>query len=96
MTCGMLDEHSNEALQRTEWCTVNHYRTLLCVVLCCIFEVETDWEVVVHLDSTELPTTSDSILYHTVELRTIESSFAFLLTCVESTLLTSLDDSVLS
>ena len=73
-TC-MLDKYSHKTFHRTEWCTVNHHRTVFLVVSTCIYKVKTLRQVVVHLDCTQLPTTTNSIFHHEVEFRTIECSF---------------------
>ena len=96
MTGSVLNEHSSEALERTERCTVDHHRGLLRVVLSGVLQLEALREVVVDLDRTELPLTTDGILNHEVELRTIEGSLTELLVGVETLLLTSLTDSVLA
>ena len=75
---------------------MNHHRSLLRVILGSILQFETLWQVVIHLDGTQLPTTADGILYHEVELRTIEGSLANLLTSLKTLLLASLADSVLA
>ena len=75
---------------------MNHHRSLLRVILSGIFQLETLWQVVIHLDGTQLPTTTDGILYHEVELRTIEGSLANFLTSLKTLLLASLADSVLA
>ena len=75
---------------------MNHHRSLLRVILGSILQLETLWQVVIHLDGTQLPTTTDGILYHEVELRTIEGSLANLLTSLKTLLLASLADSILA
>ena len=71
---------------------MNHYRTVLLVVFANIFEFEALRQVVVNLDSTELPTTTDSVLYHEVQLRTIEGSLTIFYACRKVLFLASVDD----
>ena len=92
MTCGVLNEHGGEALHRTEGCTVNHHGTVLEVVCTRVFEFKAFGQVVVHLDGTQLPTTSECVLHHKVELRTVEGCFAVFDNGGESLFLTCLDD----
>ncbi len=66
------------------------------VVATGVFQTETLGEVVIDLNRTELPTASDCIFHHEVELRTVESSFALHLLCFQTFLSTSLYDCVLS
>ena len=89
----MLEEHCHESLEGSERRTVNHHRTMLLVVISDILELETLREVVVYLDCTKLPLSSDGILHHEVELRSIERSLTILNYSVESLLGSSLDDS---
>ena len=96
MTGSVLDEHCCEAFERAERCTVNHHRSLLRVVLSSIFEVEALWQIVVDLDSTELPTASDSIFNHEVELRTVESCLTLNLVSLQTLLAAGLTDGVLT
>ena len=72
----MLDEHGCETLQTSERRTVYHHRSLLAVVLSGVFQLEPLWQVVVYLNGTQLPAAANGILYHEVELRTIEGSLA--------------------
>ena len=95
LTGGMLDEHSHETLHRTERSTVDHDRTVLLVVLTHILQLETLWQVVVNLDGTELPTATQCVLNHEVELRTIESGLTILNMSVHTFLTACLDDCVL-
>ena len=96
MASRMLDEHSCESLHRTEGSTVNHHGRLLRVVLGGVFQLETLWEVVVNLNGTQLPTTSDSVFHHEVELRTIEGSLAIFNFCIKTFLFASIDDGLLT
>ena len=93
---GVLEEHGDEAFHRTEGGAVDHHRTVLLVVSAGIFQAEALGEVIVHLDSTELPTAADGILNHEVKFRAIEGSFALYLASPETLLGASLDDGILS
>ena len=75
---------------------MNHHWSLLRVVLSGVFELEAVRQVIVYLNSTELPTTTNGILHHEVELWTIECSLAKLYAGVETHLCTSLLDSCLT
>ena len=74
---------------------MDHNRSLLCIVLGCVLQLEALRQVVVNLDCTKLPTTADGILNHEVELRTVEGSLANLLVYLKTLLTASLADSVL-
>ena len=65
---------------------MNHHWCLLRVIFCGIFELEAVRQVIVYLNSTELPTTTDGILHHEVELRTIERCLTKLYTSIETLL----------
>ena len=92
----MLNEHSREALERTERCTVDHHRSLFGVVFSSVLQLKALWQIVVYLNGTQLPFTADGILHHEVEFRAIEGSLAHFLMGVQSFLLTSLTDCVLT
>ena len=72
-----------------------HDRTFLGAVLVGIFKLEALREVIIHLYGSELPFSSESILYHEVEFRAIECSLTILDDSLESLLGSSLDDSLL-
>ena len=74
---------------------MNHDRTVLLVVATDIFKLKTLRKVVVHLDCTELPLSSDRILYHEVELRALECCLTVLYYSIETLLLSRLDDGCL-
>ena len=65
------------------------------VVLARVFEFKTLRQVVVHLDSTQLPTATDSVFDHKVQFRAIESRLAIFYFCGQTFLAASLDDSTL-
>ena len=73
---------------------MNHHRTVFLVVFARIFELETLWEVVVHLNCTKLPTTSKSVLHHKVKFWTVECGFTILNLCVKSLFFASFNDSL--
>ena len=93
-TGGMLDEYGHEAFHRTERSTVNHYRTVLLVVSSRIFQLEAFGQVVIHLDSTQLPTAADSIFHHKVQFGTVESGFTVFHLGLQSLFFASLDNSL--
>ena len=94
MSCSVLDKHSAETLERTERGAVDHHGHLLGVVLVGVFELETLGQVLVNLDGTQLPATTDGVLHHKVELRSVEGSLAIFYLGIQSLLATSLDDGV--
>ena len=96
MTTGVLDEYGTETLQRTEGCAVNHHRGLLLVVLIGILQLEALRQVVVYLDSSQLPAATDSVLDHEVELRTIECCLTIFYLGGQPLLTTCLHNSSLS
>ena len=53
---------------------MNHYRTMLLVIRAHIFQLEAFGQVVVYLNCSQLPATTDSIFHHKVQFRTIECS----------------------
>ena len=75
---------------------MNHHWSLLRVVLSGVFELEAVRQVIVYLNRSELPTTTDGILHHEVELWAIEGSLAKLYAGVESHLCASLLNSSLT
>src|SRR5690554_710608 len=91
----MLDQYSYEAFHTTERCPVNHYWPVWSIVLTDIFQFETLRQVVVHLDGTQLPLTSNRILDHKVKLRSVEGCFAQFYNCVKTFFLTCLDNGIL-
>ena len=88
----VLEKNCNESLKRSERCTVDHDRTMLLVVASDILELEALRKVVVDLDCTELPLSSDSVLYHEVEFRAVECSLTIFNYCIKSFFLSRLDD----
>ena len=72
---------------------MNHHWSLLRVVLCCILELKAVRKVIVYLNRTELPTTTNGIFHHEVELRTVECGLTKLYTSIETLLCARLLDS---
>ena len=92
----MLDKYGTETLHGTERCAMYHHRTMFLVVLARVFQFETFGQVVVHLYRTQLPTASEGIFHHEVELRTVECSFAIFYFGIQAFLLASFDDGIFS
>ena len=69
---------------------------MLLVIRTGIFQLEALRQVIIHLNRTQLPTTTDRILHHEVQLRTIESSLTILDLRRQALLLTCLHDRLLS
>ena len=55
---------------------MDHHWAMLLVVLACVLQLESFGQIIVDLDSTQLPTASNSILDHEIEFGTVEGSFA--------------------
>ena len=96
MPSGVLDEHGGESLERTEWCTVNHHGRVLCVILGCVLQLEALGQVVVYLNSAQLPTPTDGVFDHEVELRTVKGCLAVFYFGLEALLTTRLDNGLLA
>ena len=69
---------------------------MLLVIRAHVFQLETFRQIIVHLNSTQLPTTTDSVFHHEVQLRTIECGFTIFNLCSQSFFLTSLNNSLFS
>ena len=65
---------------------------MLLVVCASIFKLEAFRQIIVHLNRTKLPTTSQSILHHEVKFRTIESSLAIFYMCRQTFFFTGFDN----
>ena len=76
MTGGMFNEDSHKTFHWAKWCTVNHHRAMFLIVSACVFKLEALWKVIINLDCSQLPTSSNCVLHHEVEFRTIECGFA--------------------
>ena len=72
---------------------MNHHRTVFLVICTCIYKVKTLWQVVVHLDCTQLPTTTNCVFHHKVEFWTIECCFTKFYFSFQTFVFASLDDS---
>ena len=95
-TGSMFNQYGNKTFHWSERSTVNHYRTMLLIVRTHIFKFKTFRQVVVNLNRTQLPTTTDSVFHHKVKFRTIESCFSILNLSRQSFFRTSLDNSLFS
>ena len=71
---------------------MNHHGRFLRVVFGRVFQLKAFGQVIVYLYCTQLPATSDSVLYHEVEFRAIESRFAISNLCVEPFFFASVDN----
>ena len=74
--CVVLDEHTNEPLDRTEQGAVDHHRTLLDVVRGGEREVEVVRLSKVELQGGELPAAPDGITNMDIDLGAVERSLA--------------------
>ena len=75
---------------------MDHYRTVFLVVRSHIFQLEAFRQVIVYLNSTQLPATADSIFHHKVQFRTIECSFTVFNLGRKAFFFTSFNDSLFS
>ncbi len=72
----MLNEYGYETFHGSERSAVNHHGAVLLVVGACVLELEAFGKVVVDLNGSQLPATAKGVLYHEVELGTVECGFA--------------------
>ena len=96
LTGSVFNQYSHKTFHWSEWCTVNHHRTVLLVVRAHIFQFKTFRQVIVYLNGSQLPTAADGIFHHKVELGTIESSFTVLNLSRQAFFLASLDNRLFS
>ena len=75
---------------------MNHDGAVLLVVGSGVFKSETLRQVVIHLDCSKLPATSDGVFHHEVEFRSIECSLTKFGAGVKSFFGASFNDSLLS
>ena len=72
----VFNQNTDEALQRAQNSTVQHYRTRTIVVFCYIFGIQTLRQHKVQLQGTALPRATQGIFNMVLNLRTIECAFA--------------------
>ena len=77
-TCKVLDQDTDETLNRTVNNTVDHNRTMFLSVCSCVFQFESLRQLEVKLDSTALPRSSDGVFQMEVDLRSVERSISFI------------------
>src|SRR5699024_4287856 len=70
----VLQQHTEETLDRTEECTVDHDWLLLRAIRSRVFEVETLWHIEVKLNSRHLPGTTNGVARLDRDLRAVEGS----------------------
>ena len=73
----MLDQNTDETLDRTEYYAVDHDRAMLLAVSSNVLQFETLRQLEVKLDRTALPGTSDTVYQMEVDLRSVERTVAF-------------------
>ena len=71
----VFNQNTDEALQRTQNSTVQHYGTRTVVVFCYILGIQTLWQYEVQLQGTTLPRATQGIFNMVLNLRTIECAF---------------------
>ena len=74
----MLNQDTDETLNRTKYNTMDHDRTMLLSISSDIFAVKSHWQLEVKLDRTTLPCSSNRIFQMEINLRTIECSVSFI------------------
>ncbi|CAB4795771.1 unannotated protein [freshwater metagenome] len=74
----MLEQHTEEALYRTEQGAVQHDRLMPVVVCAHVFEIEPIGQIEVALNGAELPGAADGIFHVDVDLGAVERSVAVL------------------
>ena len=77
-TCKVLDQDTDETLNRTVNNTVDHNRTMFLSVCSCVFQFESLRQLEVKLDGTALPRSSDGVFQMEVDLRSVECSVSFI------------------
>ena len=74
---------------------MNHNGAVFLVVLADILKFKAFRQVVIHLDSTELPAATDSVFHHKVEFRAVECSLAVFYFGGQTFFFTGLNDGAL-
>src|SRR5690606_30129948 len=69
----MLDQNSDETLERPQNRTVQHDRMLAIIVFADVFSAESDRQVEIELQGTALPDATQAVLERKLDLRTVES-----------------------
>ena len=75
----MLDENATKPFHGTEWGTMNHHGSVQFTIASLVGQIKSLGEVVIHLDGTQLPFSTDDVLYDEVNLRAVKGGFALLL-----------------
>ena len=74
----MLNQNTDETLNRAEAYAVNHNRAFLCAVCCCVFQLKAFGHLHIQLNCTALPCSADGVLQMEVNLRAVECTIAFI------------------
>src|SRR5690606_27265870 len=72
----VLDQNTDEALERTQNGSVQHDRMLTIIVFADILGTKTDRQVEIQLQGTALPDATQAVLERKLDLRTVESALA--------------------
>ena len=72
----MFNEDGDKTLHRSEGRAVDHHGAVFAVVGAHVFQLKALRKVVINLHGSQLPTTSDGVAHHEVELGTVERGFA--------------------
>src|SRR5690242_14848009 len=73
----VFDQDADKTLKRTHQGTVDHYRTMFSIIRTCVCDVKTLRHAVVELDRAELPRSPNRICHVKIDLRTVESTIAW-------------------
>ena len=73
----MLDQDTDETLDRTKYYAVDHDRAMLLAVSSNVLQFETLRQLEVKLDRTALPCSADRVYQMEVDLRTVECAVTF-------------------
>src|SRR5699024_11069643 len=73
----VLDQDTDKSLDRTEYHTVDHDRSVLLSVCSCILQFKPQRQLEVKLDGSALPGSSDGVFQMEINLWSVESSVSF-------------------
>ena len=93
-TCIVLDQDADEALDAAIDNTMDHDRTMLLSILTDISQIEFLRHEHIELDRTALPGTANGISEVEIDLRTIESTIAFIDHILQTAMLQSVPQSI--
>ena len=80
----VLDEYTAETLHGAKWCTMNHHRAMVFTVASLVPQIETLRKVVIDLNGSKLPFSTNDVFDNEIDLWSVESCFTFLLGPVDA------------